>query len=148
MPDLLDTHMENRWMIQPNHANVLDTAHGGHVLKWMDEIGAMAAMRFSRESCVTAHINHVDFQSPIFVGDLALIEAYVYDAGQTSMRVRLRAYREDPRTDTREQTTESYFVYVAIDEDRDPTPVPDLTVSTEHGKRLQKQARDGENGSE
>lgn len=148
MPDLLDTHMENRWMVRPNHANMLETAHGGYVLKWMDEIGAMSAMQFSRESCVTAHINRVDFQSPILVGDLALIEAYVYRIGQTSMRVRLRAYREDPRTDTREQTTESYFVYVAIDEDRQPTPVPDLTVSTERGKRLQEAALDGENGGE
>lgn len=148
MPDLLDTHMENRWMIQPNHANVLNTAHGGHVLKWMDEIGAMAAMRFSHESCVTAHINHVDFQQPIMVGDLALIEGYVYDVGRTSVRVRLRAYREDPRTDTKEQTTESYFVYVAIDEDREPTPVPELTVSTERGGRLQQQARAGENGTD
>lgn len=148
MPDLLDTYMENRWMIQPNHANMLETAHGGYVLKWMDEIGAMAAMRFSRESCVTAHINRVDFQRPILVGDLALIEAYVYEVGQTSMRVRLRAYREDPRTDTREQTTESYFVYVAIDGNRQPTPVPDLTVSTDRGTQLQEAALDGENGEE
>ncbi|UPM42147.1 acyl-CoA thioesterase [Halocatena salina] len=148
MPDLLDTHMENRWMIQPNHANILETAHGGHVLKWMDEIGAMAAMRFSKESCVTAHINHVDFQRPIMVGDLALIEAYVYDVGRTSMRVRLRAYREDPQTGTQEQTTESYFVYVAIDEDREPTSVPELTVSTERGKRLQEAALNGESRDE
>ncbi|RRJ28570.1 acyl-CoA thioesterase [Halocatena pleomorpha] len=146
MPDLLDTYMENRWLIQPNHANILETAHGGYVLKWMDEVGAMASMRFSQESCVTAHINHVDFQRPIMVGDLALIEAYVYDVGQTSMRVRLRAYREDPQTGTQEQTTESYFVYVAIDEDRDPTPVPELTVSTERGKQLQADALSGENG--
>lgn len=146
MPDLMNTYIENRWMVQPNHANTLQTAHGGRVLKWMDEVGAMSGMRFSGESCVTAHINRVDFNRPILVGDLALIEAYVYMIGQTSMRVRLRAYREDPQTGSREQTTESYFVYVAIDEDHQPTPVPDLTVSTDRGEQLREEAINGENG--
>ena len=36
MPDLLDTRVTNRWLVQPNHANSLETAHGGNVLKWMD----------------------------------------------------------------------------------------------------------------
>ncbi len=147
MATLEETYLENRWMIQPNHANMLDTAHGGNVLKWMDEIGAMAAMRFSGESCVTASINRVDFQQPILVGDLAAIEGYVYSVGETSMRVRLRAFREDPRTETREQTTESYFVYVAIDEHRQPTPVPALTVESERGKELQTAALAGEDGN-
>lgn len=144
--DLLDTFIENREMVQPNHANSLQTAHGGNVLKWMDEIGAMSAMRFAGESCVTAHINGVDFERPIEVGDVALIEAYVYEAGKTSVKVRLRTYREDLRTGEAEKTTESYFVYVAIDDDRRPTSVPELTVGNERGERLRREALDGENG--
>jgi len=46
MTDLIETVIENREMVQPNHANMLETAHGGHVMKWMDEVGAMSAMRF------------------------------------------------------------------------------------------------------
>ncbi len=38
MTDLLETLIENREMVQPNHANMLGTAHGGNVMKWMDEI--------------------------------------------------------------------------------------------------------------
>jgi acyl-CoA hydrolase len=146
MTDLMDTYIENRWMVQPNHANNLQTVHGGHLLKWMDEVGAMSGMRFSGNSCVTARINRVDFEQPILVGDIALIEAYVYTVGQTSIRVRLRAYREDPRTGSRERTTESYFVYVAIDENHQPTPVPELTISTEQGTQLREEAVNGENG--
>ncbi|ADJ15534.1 acyl-CoA thioesterase [Halalkalicoccus jeotgali] len=144
--DLLETYIENREMVQPNHANSLQTAHGGNVLKWMDEIGAMSAMRFAGESCVTAHINGVDFERPIQVGDIALIEAYVYAAGETSVRVRLQTSREDIRTGEAERTTESYFVYVAIDGDRTPTPVPELTVEDERGERLREAALAGENG--
>ncbi len=147
MTDLLDTYIQNREMVQPHHANSLQTAHGGNVLKWMDEVGAMSAMRFAGNSCVTARINQVDFERPIEVGDTALIESYVYRAGRTSARVRLRAYREDLRSGEREKTTESYFVYVAIDENRKPTAVPDLTVGSTEGERLREEALAGEGES-
>ena len=134
--DLLDTYIENRWIVNPNHANIVETAHGGNVVKWMDEAGAMAAMRFAGETCVTVRMNSVDFKRPIRTGDTALIEAYAYDAGETSVKVRLRAYREDLRTGDRELTSESYFIYVAIDEDRSTVSVPELTVSSEEGQEL------------
>ncbi|QIO22753.1 acyl-CoA thioesterase [Haloarcula sp. JP-L23] len=144
MVDLLETRLENRWMVQPNHANHLGTTHGGNVLKWMDELGAMAAMRFAGESCVTARMDQVNFKRPIPVGDTAVVEAYVYDAGTTSIKARLKAARENPRTGEREPTTESYSVYVAVDDDGDPRPVPDLTVDSERGRELRSAALDGE----
>lgn len=144
MPTLSGTYIENRWMVQPNHANSLGSVHGGNVLKWMDEAGAMAAMRFAGKSCVTARINRLNFRRPIQVGDTALIEAYVYRAGRTSVNVRLRAYREDLRTGDRELTTESYFVYVAVDEGGEPTSVPGLEVESERDERLREEALEGE----
>ncbi|MFP8955272.1 acyl-CoA thioesterase [Natrialbaceae archaeon A-CW3] len=140
MTDLLETLIENREMVQPTHANNLETAHGGNVMLWMDEIGAMSAMRFSGETCVTARVDRMNFERPIQVGDVAFISAYVYDAGRTSAKVRLRTYREDLRTGEREKTTESVFTFVAIDEDRKPTPVPELTVSTDRGEQLRREA--------
>jgi acyl-CoA hydrolase len=145
MPDLMDTFLENRWMVQPNHANSLGTTHGGNVLKWMDEVGAMSAMRFAGRDCVTARMDQVDFLQPIPVGETALVEAYVYETGRSSVRVRLRVFREDPRSGERELTTESYSVYVAIDDDRDPVEVPALTVDAEEGERLRADAIDGDN---
>ena len=146
MPDLLDTHLENRWLVHPNHANSLETAHGGNVMKWMDEAGAMAAMRFAGRTCVTVRMDQVSFDRPIQVGEVALVEAYVYAAGTTSVRVRLRVARENPRTGETETTTESYAVYVAIDDDRRPVEVPELTVATEEGERLRDRALAGEAG--
>ncbi|WP_247000367.1 acyl-CoA thioesterase [Halosolutus gelatinilyticus] len=147
MTDLMETLIENREMVQPNHANNLEVAHGGNVMKWMDEIGAMSAMRFSGETCVTARVDQMNFERPIPVGDTAYITAYVYDAGNSSIKVRLITEREDLRTRERERTTESYFVYVAIDDRNRPTPVPDLTVSSEKGERLREVALEGENGN-
>jgi acyl-CoA hydrolase len=131
-------------MVQPNHSNHLGATHGGNVLKWMDELGAMSAMRFAGETCVTARMDQVNFKRPIPVGDTALIEAFVYDTGDTSVKVRLRAAREDPKTGESESTTESYSVYVAVDEDRNPTPVPEVTAETDRGERLRQRALEGE----
>ena len=146
MPDLLDTYIENRWLVHPNHANSLETAHGGTVMKWMDEAGAMAAMRFAGRTCVTVNMDQISFHRPIQVGEVALVEAYVYAAGRTSVRVHLRVARENPRTGRTEETTASYAVYVAIDEDREPVEVPELTVASEEGERLRDRARSGESG--
>ncbi|GGL59444.1 acyl-CoA thioesterase [Halocalculus aciditolerans] len=138
--DVLDTVIENRFMVQPNHANINGTCHGGNVMKWMDEVGAMSAMRFAGQPVVTARMNEVNFKRPVPIGDTAAIEAYVYQAGTTSVRVRLRAYAENPRTGEKRLTTESYFVYVAIDDDGEPNEVPPLTVDSVEGEELREDA--------
>ncbi|ELZ12754.1 thioesterase superfamily protein [Haloterrigena salina JCM 13891] len=147
MTDLIETLVENREMVQPNHANMLDTAHGGTVMKWMDEVGAMSAMLFAGETCVTARVNRMNFERPIHVGDTAYITAYVYDAGTSSVKVRLVAEREDLRTREREMTTESYFVYVAIDDEKNPTTVPELTADSEQEAALREAALEGDGDS-
>ncbi|MFD1685841.1 acyl-CoA thioesterase [Halobellus litoreus] len=142
MIPLEDTYIENRVLVQPNDTNNNETAHGGNVMKWMDEVGAMSAMRFAGQTVVTAQMEGVDFHRPIPRGNTALIKSYVYDAGTTSVSVYLRVFSEDPLSGDTELTTESHFVYVAIDEDNSPTPVPDLDVSSERAIEL----RDAANG--
>ncbi|WP_115863931.1 acyl-CoA thioesterase [Halorussus litoreus] len=144
MTDVMDTYIENRHLVQPNHTNNLDMAHGGNVMKWMDVDGALSAMRFAGQTCVTARMDQVNFVQPVPRGSTALVRAYVYAAGETSVRVRLKAFREDPKSGETELTTESFFVYVAIDEDHEPTQVPDLTATSEKGERLRSEALERE----
>ncbi|MFC7082175.1 acyl-CoA thioesterase [Halorussus caseinilyticus] len=144
MPTLSDTHLENRFRVQPNDANNVGTLHGGNLMKWMDELGAMSAMRFSGETCVTAGVDDLSFHRPIPVGDTALVDTYVYGAGETSVKVRLRAWREDPRTGDTERTTGSCFTFVAVDEDGALLEVPELRVETDEEERLRQEALDAE----
>jgi acyl-CoA hydrolase len=136
MIPLEETYIENRVLVQPNDTNHRNIAHGGNVVKWMDEVGAMSAMRFAGRTCVTARMESVDFLRPIPRGNTALVESYVYDAGTTSIDVFLRVFSEDPMSGDRELTTESRFVYVALDEDGNPAPVPDLDASSERAAEL------------
>lgn len=144
MATISDTRIENHERVQPNDTNNYSSAHGGKIVKWMDEIGAMSAMRHAGTTCVTARINRLDFRRPIPQGDICVIDSYAYEAGDTSIRVRITAAREAPRTGEREQTTDSYFVYVAVDDDHEPTTVPDLTVESDTDRELRQAAIDGE----
>lgn len=140
MSTISETYIENRQRVQPTHTNNYESAHGGNVVKWMDEIGAMSAMRHAGETCVTARIHGLDFERPIPQGDICVIESHAYEAGKTSVRVRLRAFREDPRTGEREQTTDSYFIFVAVDAETRPTPVPELEIGSDRCERLRADA--------
>jgi len=136
MPTPTETHIDNRERIQPHQTNNYDTVHGGVVMRLMDEIGAMSAMRFAGETCVTARVEGLNFVRPIPRGDIARIESWAYAAGRTSVRVRLLVDREDPRTGECERTSASRFVFVAVDENGDPAAVPELTVDSERDREL------------
>lgn len=133
---LMDSHTEMTEMLLPNDTNTLGRALGGAVLHWMDLAGAISAMRFSGLQCVTAAMDHVDFISPIDEGEVAIVEAYVFDTGRTSVDVKVDVQAEDPREGEPRETTTSFFTFVALDEDGTPAPVPDLEVPTENQRAL------------
>ena len=136
MPTPTHTHIENRQRIQPDDTNNYDTAHGGTVMRLMDEVGAMSAMRLAGETCVTARVEALNFERPIPRGDIAVVESWAYETGRTSVKVRLVVEREDPRTGERERTSESTFVFVAVDESGTPVPVPDLQIESDRDEDL------------
>jgi acyl-CoA hydrolase len=136
VPTPSHTHIENRHRIQPDDTNNYDTAHGGTVMRLMDEVGAMSAMRLAGETCVTARVEALNFERPIPRGDIAVVESWAYDTGRTSVKIRLVVDREDPRTGESERTSESTFVFVAVDESGTPVAVPELQIETECDERL------------
>jgi len=137
-----ESHTEMTEIVLPNDTNTHRRALGGAVLHWMDVCGAIAAMRFANEGVVTASMEHVDFKRPIDLGEVVVIEAYVYDTGRTSLDVTVEVRAENPRTDTERATTSSFFTFVAVDDDGEPTPVPDLDCPTEGERRLRDVALD------
>lgn len=140
---LAESHTEMTEILLPNDTNNLGRALGGAVLHWMDVCGAIAGMRFSNKQVVTASMDHVDFISPIEVGEVAIVEGYVFNTGETSVDVKVEVHAENPRTDEKRQTTTSYFTFVALDESGSPTPVPTLETPTPEEAALQEEATEG-----
>jgi acyl-CoA hydrolase len=146
LPSLMDSYVESSQFVQPNDTNAMDVAHGGNVVKWMDEIGGLAAMRFSGEICVTAGMDRVDFHHPIELGNSANIESYVFRTGTTSLGVFIRVSAENLLESSERVTTESFFTYVAISMEQEPIEVPELNIETDKEQRLLDQALDKVDG--
>jgi acyl-CoA hydrolase len=127
---LAESHTEMTELLLPNDTNNLGRALGGAVLHWMDVCGAIAAMRFSDRQCVTAAMDHVDFIAPIDLGEVVVLEGFVFEAGRTSVEVKVDVRAENPRTDETRATTTSFFTFVALDDDGRPTRVPGLSTPT------------------
>lgn len=140
---LADSHTEMTELLLPNDTNNLGRALGGAVLHWMDICGAIAGMRFATRQVVTASTDHVDFISPIEVGEVAVVEAYVFNTGRTSLDVKVDVSAENPRTGDERRTTTSYFTFVALDERGEPAPVPELECPTPAEEALREEAVEG-----
>jgi acyl-CoA hydrolase len=108
----------------------------------MDIAGAIAAMRFTNCQCVTASMDHVDFISPIDVGEIATVQAYVFDTGGTSLDVKVDVLAEDPIGDDQREATSSFLTYVALDDDSTPTEVPDLVCDSDAERQHRDAARE------
>ena len=140
---LAESYTEMTELLLPNDTNNLGRALGGAVLHWMDICGAIAGMRFANKQVVTASMDHVDFISPIDLGEVAVVQAYVFNTGRTSVDVKVDVRAEDPREGEERKTTASYFTFVALDDDGRPTDVPDLECPSGEEAALRQEAIDG-----
>ena len=64
-------------MVLPNDTNPLNTLFGGRLLEWMDEIASISAHKHCGRVVVTASINNVSFNEPIFAGEIISLNAKV-----------------------------------------------------------------------
>ncbi|MGR0278019.1 acyl-CoA thioesterase [Marinomonas dokdonensis] len=110
-------------MVFPSTTNHYDTLFGGIALQWMDEVAYIAATRFTRKSMVTISTEQVDFTQPIPSGILVELVANVVHVGRTSLKVEVTIYLEQLDSDVRTKAITGHFNFVAVDENKKPTPI-------------------------
>lgn len=121
--------------MQPEHSNSLGNVHGGVILKLCDECGGIIASRHARRPAVTVTVDRVNFLNPVLLGRLVLVHGRISWVGRTSIEVELRVEAEHLLTGERTQTNSAFFVYVALGDDRRPTPAPPLLLTTDEDRR-------------
>jgi acyl-CoA hydrolase len=126
----------------PQEANSQGNVHGGVIMKMVDEAGALVAMRHARTFVVTVAIDSMTFVEPIFVGNLVLCNAELTFVGRTSMEVRVEVIAENPLLGTSTVSNIAYLVYVALDANGLPTPVPGLKYETSVEQTRAKEAQE------
>src|ERR1700761_2390363 len=130
-----ESQAERSEIIFPADANAVGNLFGGRLMQFIDLVGAVAAGRHARTVTVTASMDHLDFVSPVKVGELLILKASVNRAFRTSMEVGVKAMVEDPRADTLRHVASAYLTFVAVGADGKSLEVPQIRPETEHQKR-------------
>lgn len=118
----------------PSDANPSGNVHGGEIMKLIDECAGAAAGRHARQRVVTARVDELSFLAPVYVGNLVTARASVNDVGTRSMEIGVRVDAEDVLTGTVVHVSSAYLVYVAIDANGKPAPIPQVVAETDEEK--------------
>jgi acyl-CoA thioesterase YciA len=113
-----------RTVAMPADANPDGDIFGGWLMSQMDLAAASVAAKASRGRVATAHVEAMEFRSPVFVGDEVSLFARMLSRGRTSMKIEVAAWRRARDSDVTLKVTEAVFIYVAIGEDFRPRPLP------------------------
>ena len=122
-------------IMMPMDANVSGNVFGGTILRLIDEVGSVVALKHARNNVVTASVDRMDFYSPVYIGDLLRLNASINYVHRTSMEVGVRVEAENPFTGEVRHTGTCFLTYVALDNNHKPLPLPSLKLETEEEKR-------------
>ena len=136
-----ESAVETRYLIMPHQANPQGTAFGGVIVAWIDMIAAMAAQRHCGKEDVTAAIDSLAFKEPIRIGDHVALRATVNYVSRSSMEVGVQVTREDPYTGQKVVATTAHLTFVALDENKRPTPAPPILPETHEEKKRYENAK-------
>ena len=129
-----------RWMgIQD--ANIAGNVHGGTIMKMVDEVAGVAALRHCGTRVVTAALDRMTFTQPVYVGQLLTVMATVNAAWRTSMEIGVRVQAENVRTGEITHTSTAYVTMVALDEEGKPSAVAPIEPETDEERRRQREAQ-------
>jgi len=128
-------------MMEVTDANVAGNVHGGVIMRLVDTAAALAAIRHAGGLAVTVSLDEMSFLEPVHIGDVLTLHASVNDVGTTSMECGVRVEAENPISGRHVHAATAYLVFVAIDEEGHPRPVPPLVAESEIEQRRQREAK-------
>jgi len=123
-------------IVLPQHCNGYKKPRlfGGQLMAWIDITGAVAARRYAHRAVTTVCVDNLNFIAPAYLNDTVVQEARVTWTGRTSLEVRVDSFVEQ-LDGTRALVNRAYAVFVALDEEDNPAPVPPFTPEGEEEER-------------
>lgn len=110
----------------PRDTNAYGTIFGGVILSYLDLAGGIEARRQSPKKFVTKAMREVIFVAPVHLGDLVTFYTKTVRVGKTSITVDVEVEAERLGLSGTMETvrvTEAEVIYVAVDENGQPTKV-------------------------
>lgn len=130
-----DSQSEMAEIVLPNDANPLGNLLGGRLMHMIDIAAALAAHRHSHSYVVTASMDHIDFLSPVRIGDLLILKSSVNRVFHTSMEVGVKCWVENYIAGTTRPVASAYLTFVAVDDKGHHHSVPQVIPETEEEKQ-------------
>jgi 4-hydroxybenzoyl-CoA thioesterase len=137
-----------RFLVPPGVVNWGGKAHGGTVMRWIDEAAYAAAAGWMKDgddasSAVAVYSGGIHFFAPVKIGDLVEVEARIVYTSRHSMHISIRVSSADPRAPHElTLTTQCLSVFVVPGEDGIAQPVPQWVPEAGEDMRLWEHARD------
>ena len=123
-PYLENRHTSLRTLAMPADSNPSGDIFGGWLMSQMDIAGGFYARQITKSRVVTVAVEAMTFHLPVFVGDEVSCYCETEKLGRTSVAVHVETWvRRDQLSDDSIKVTEAVYTYVAIDEERNPTPI-------------------------
>lgn len=136
-----DSRVTLTQMMEVTDANVAGNVHGGVIMRLVDTAAALAAIRHAGGLAVTVSLDEMSFLEAVHIGDVLTLHASVNDVGTTSMECGVRVEAENPISGARVHAASAYLVFVAVDTDGHPRPVPPLIAESDNELRRQREAK-------
>jgi len=129
-----------RFLAEPGDVNFGGKVHGGAVMKWIDQVGYTCAAGWTGTYCVTVYLGGLHFLAPIHVGEVVELQGLVIRTGKTSIDIAVDVYARDPKNPTRRRTGHCVIVFVALNAQGRPVPVPQWTPKDDLDRALEQYA--------
>ena len=124
-------------LMQPEQANPVGNVHGGEIMKLMDNVAGIVAVRHARANVVTARVDELEFHYPIYIGNLVTCNAKLSFVGNSSMEVFVEVLVEDiTKTESAKVALTGFFTMVAMDKNGNSISVPPLEITSDEEYKL------------
>lgn len=124
-----------RFLAAPTDAGPSGSVAAGTVLNWVDKAAYAAAVGWAKSYCVTAYVGNIHFTDPVEVGEMVEVTATIVYTGSSSMHIRTTVTSSHPQGGEPHASTSCLVIFVAVDAEGKPTPVPSWTPRTEQQRR-------------
>jgi 4-hydroxybenzoyl-CoA thioesterase len=131
-----------RFLAAPSVANFGGNAHGGTVMRWIDEAARTCATGWAGRASIAVYSGGIHFYRPIHIGDIVEVEARLIHTGQRSMHVAIHVRSGDPVDPVMAMTTQCMSILVATGDDGRAIPVRTLMPRSAEDEALDAHAID------
>lgn len=112
-------------LAMPKDTNANGDIFGGWVVSQMDLAAGIASKKVARGRSATVAIKNVNFLSPVKMGSTVSCYTEIVNTGRTSMQIKVEVWTSIFITeDSPKKVADGLFVFVAIDDEGKPRPIP------------------------